>query len=180
MRIFIALRIPTDPSLNGPIEELSSAGGMRTYGPTGLHITLSFIGEIEEKRTSDIVDALTEAAKGISQFNITLKGMSSFPGKNGPRIVWIGTESDGILETLAERLAERLKAHDIEYDVVKFVPHITVGRALDGLGSSNVVSVIEKYSETEFFKFVCDKLTVYSSELRPGGPIHKAISHVML
>ena len=153
---------------------------MKVYGPGGLHITLSFIGEIEEERTSDIVDALTEAVKGIDPFDVTLKGMGSFPGKNGPRIAWIGTESKGVLEKLVEGLVDRLKTYDIELDTKKFVPHITVGRARNGLGSSTVEPVIDKYSETEFFKFVCDELTVYSSELRPEGPVHKAISHVML
>jgi 2'-5' RNA ligase len=180
MRTFIALKIPNDVSLNRPIEELSSIGGMKVYGPNGLHITLSFIGEIEEERTSDILDSLNEATKDLGPFDITLKNMGSFPGKNGPRIVWLGTESKGIIEALAERLADRLKVHNVEYDNKKFVPHITVGRARDGLGSSTAEPVIEKYSDTKFFNFVCDKITIYSSELRPEGPIHKAISHVML
>lgn len=179
MRVFIALKIPTDPSLIGPIEELSSIGGMKVYG-AGLHITLSFIGEIEDGRTSDIVNALTEAAEGIGPFDITLEKMGSFPGKNGPRIVWIGTYSNGIIEALTEKLSERLKALGVEHDVKKFVPHITVGRTRDGFGSPLATDVIEKYGDTEFFKFVCDKLTVYSSELRPEGPIHRAISHVTL
>ena len=179
MRAFIALKIPNDESLVGPIGELSSAG-MKVYGPKGLHITLSFIGEIEEGRASDIVEVLTEATKGTGPFDINLRGMGSFPGKNGPRIAWIGAESGGFLEKLAERLSESLKVHNIEHDFKKFVPHITVGRARDILGSSTVEPVIDKYSRTEFFKFSCNELILYSSELRPEGPIHKAISHVML
>lgn len=180
MRAFIALKIPEDPSLIGPIEELSSVGGMRVYGHKGLHITLSFIGEIEEARMPDIVNALTEAAEGIGPFDITLRGMGSFPGKNGPRIAWIGTRSNGVLEMLVEKLLDRLKAYEVEHDIKKFVPHITVGRASDGLGSPTAGSIVNNYSETEFFEFICDKLTIYSSELRPEGPIHKAISHITL
>lgn len=180
MRIFIALKIPEDPSLMGPIEELSSIGGMKTYGHKGLHITLSFIGEIEETRVPDIVKALTEAADGVGPFRITLKGMGSFPGKNGPRIAWIGIGSKGILETLVEKLLDCLKTYEVEHDVKQFIPHITVGRARDGLGSPTAGPVINKYEGKEFFGFVCDKLTIYSSELRPEGPIHKAISHVLL
>ena len=78
MRAFIALKIPNDESLVGPIGELSSAG-MKVYGPKGLHITLSFIGEIEEGRASDIVEVLTEATKGTGPFDINLRGMGSFP-----------------------------------------------------------------------------------------------------
>lgn len=180
MRTFIAIRIPEHPSLAEPLLKLKSTKEMRTYGPKGLHLTLCFIGDIAENEVSDVTDALNEAAEGLNSFNVSVKGMGTFPGRSGPRVLWVGAESDGILETLTKNISDNLNKREIYHDGKKFVPHITVGRSKDINGSLTAKEIAEENGDKEFFVFPCDKITVYSSELRPEGPVHKAIYEKIL
>ncbi len=175
MRTFIALRIPEDKSLAEPVSLLKSERKMKTYGPGGLHITLCFIGDVAEDELRDVIDALDKAADGLSPFNISVKGMGTFPGKKGPRILWVGAESDGVLEKLAKDISDNLLERNISHDRKKFNPHITVGRSKDIDGSESAGKIAEENKDREFFAFECDRITVYSSELRPEGPIHKSV-----
>ncbi len=180
MRAFVAIKIPEDGSLSKPVMELSSTGDMKVYGPKGLHLTLCFIGDIGEEHTEDMTDAIREAVEGTGPFDISIRGMGSFPGRKGPRIAWIGAESGGILEGLAERIANNMDDKGVGHDLKKFVPHITIGRARDFNGSQSASDIISKYEDTEFFTYECDRIILYNSELRPEGAAYRILSEVSL
>lgn len=180
MRAFVAIRIPEVESLSKPVRELSSAGDMKTYGPGGLHLTLCFIGEIGEGYVDDMTDAIKEAAEGVDPFTISIRGMGSFPGRKGPRIAWVGAGSNGILESLSERITDNLDAKGVGHDLKKFVPHITIGRARDFNGSPSASRIIEEYGKTEFLTYDCDRVSLYNSELQPEGATYSIVSEVLL
>ncbi len=175
MRTFIAIRIPENRSLAEPISLLKSEKKMKTYGPDGLHLTLCFIGEITEEESKGVVCALDKTAEGLNSFEVSVKGMGTFPGRNGPRVLWIGADSHGVLEKLADDISDNLSERNISHDRKKFVPHITVGRSRDINGSELAGKISEENKDREFFVFKCDKVTVYRSVLKPEGPVYKAI-----
>jgi 2'-5' RNA ligase len=180
MRAFVAVKVPGGPSLSRPLGGLSAAGGLRVYGTGDLHITLSFIGEIEQERLRDVSDAVGRAVRGIGPFEITVGRMGSFPGRSGPRIVWAGAWSGGRLEMLAERISAELDEGGIGHDRKKFVPHITLARARDERGAPSASSVIERYKESDLLRFSCKKVTVFGSELTPSGAVHTPVSEICL
>lgn len=180
VRAFVAVRIPNESALSRPLEALSTAGGMRMNSAGGLHITLSFIGDLEDRMLPDVSEAVSDAARDIGPFDIAVKGMGSFPGKNGPRIVWIGARSGGNLERLAERTSDELDGKEIDHDRKEFIPHITVARSRDGRGAPGAVPIIEKYRDFEFFTFECRNLTVFSSNLTPSGAVHTPVLDIFL
>jgi len=180
MRTFIAVRIPEHPSLAEPVLKLKSTNEMKTYGPKGLHLTLCFIGDIAESEVQDVIDALNEATDGLNSFDVSVRGMGTFPGRVGARVLWIGAESKGVLETLSEKISDNLNKKGIYHDGRKFVPHVTVGRSKDINGSVTAKEIAEENENREFFSFSCDKITVYSSELRPEGPVHRSIYEKIL
>ena len=87
MRTFIAVRIPEHPSLAEPVLKLKSTNEMKTYGPKGLHLTLCFIGDIAESEVRDVIDALNEATDGLNSFDVSVRGMGTFPGRVGARVL---------------------------------------------------------------------------------------------
>ncbi|MEA4977811.1 MAG: RNA 2',3'-cyclic phosphodiesterase [Methanomassiliicoccaceae archaeon] len=180
MRAFVAVKIPDRPSLIRPFKGLSADGGMKIYGTGDLHITLSFIGEIEDGRLSDVTEAVERAARGIGPFEIEVGGLGSFQGRWGPRTVWAGAGSGGNLEKLAERISEELDKKGIGHDRKKFVPHITLARFRDGRGAPSASSVIERYEGGDSFTFTCKNITIFSSELGPSGAVHTPVSEIFL
>lgn len=175
MRTFIAIRIPENQSLAEPVSLLKSERKMKTYGPGGLHLTLCFIGNITEDEAKEVIGAVDDATEGLEPFNVSVRGMGTFPGRKGPRILWVGAESGGVLEKLAGDISAGLSERNISHDRKKFTPHITVGRSKDINGSELAGKIAEENKDREFFSFPCDKVTVYSSVLKPEGPVYKAV-----
>lgn len=180
MRVFIAIKIPQDSSLRGPLDKLRNAGGMRVYDSRTLHLTLRFIGEVKEELVPEIIEAVTKAAEGMNPIPVRLKGMGSFPEKGAPRIVWIGASSGGELEKLAERIFAELKARKIPFDRKRFVPHITVARARGDKGSPKSSEIISEFRDAQFFSFVCNDIILYKSELGEKGAVHTILHETFL
>ena len=57
-------------------------GGMRPVSMDIVHVTLKFLGETDEAAVPKIIEAMEKAAKGVTPFDIELKGMGSFQGKH--------------------------------------------------------------------------------------------------
>lgn len=180
MRAFVAVKVPDRPLLIWPFKGLSADGGMKIYGTGDLHITLSFIGEIERGRLSDVTEAVARAAHGTGPFEIKVGGLGSFQGRRGPRTVWVGAESGGNLEKLAERISEELDGKGIGHDRKKFIPHITLARFRNERGAPSASSLIERYEGDDSFTFTCRKITIFSSELGPSGAVHTPLSEIPL
>ena len=57
-----------------------------------IHITLAFLGDTEESVVKDLTMMLQEKCKGLTQFELILKGTGVFRNFFDPRIIWIGME----------------------------------------------------------------------------------------
>lgn len=92
------------------------------------HLTLSFLGNIDEKKITEIIPILNNSVKKISSFKIKLENIGIFPNLQNPRIFWIGI-SNGTKELiyLQNIIAKELENIGFEKEK-KFVPHITFGR----------------------------------------------------
>ena len=60
--------------------------------PDNIHITLSFLGDTEERWIKDINSMLKKNVKDSGRFELVIKGSGVFRNVNDPRIIWIGIE----------------------------------------------------------------------------------------
>ena len=82
--------------------------------PEGVHLTLKFLGDVEEKKVAELGDALAEGLKGETPFTLQAKGIGTFPTPKAPRVVWLGVEGEvARLSALAEKVEERLRRFKI-------------------------------------------------------------------
>ena len=98
LRCFIAISLPEElkAKISGIQEKLKAAGADVSWTrPEGMHLTLKFFGEIEDKRIPKIEKALDTAVDGISAFSLSVSGMGTFPDMRRPRVIWIGLKEDG-------------------------------------------------------------------------------------
>ena len=124
-RLFIAIDPPA------PIREqlaLLCCGlpDARWTAPDQLHLTLSFIGEVDGATFLDIRDDL--AAIAAAPFTLRLQGVGFFPPRGQPRIIWAGVERCEPLMTLQRKIVTRLLRLGIELENRKYAPHITLAR----------------------------------------------------
>ena len=94
--MFIALDLPA--GLKEEISLLQEAlrskapKGIRWVRPEGVHLTLKFLGWIEEERTGTIEKVLRREALQEKAFDLRLTGLGCFPHRRSPRVIWVGVE----------------------------------------------------------------------------------------
>lgn len=122
LRLFTGIRIPT--SLHDRLEAMQSGvPGAKWVAPENFHITLNFIGDVEENRLEDLHDILAEI--GGTPFPVTLSGTGSF-GSKAPKVLWAGLEPSPDLEALQKKIVRRLDRGGFPIDARKYSPHVTL------------------------------------------------------
>ena len=121
MRLFAAIQPPPDflSALADLQERLREAGVTGKYrDPSGLHMTLAFIGEWPE----DVTEILPKVRR---PFPVTLSRPGIFPEAN---VLWAGVEPSEELDLLAKQVRHCLADAGIPFDRKRFNPHITLAR----------------------------------------------------
>jgi 2'-5' RNA ligase len=126
-RLFIGLEIPETWA-----EELSmlrgGLPGARWIDPENYHMTLRFIGDVDDALAGDIASLLGQIRRRA--FELRLDGLSSFGGRKPRAVVASATPSPAMMELQAEleRLMQRV---GLEPEGRKFTPHVTLARLRD-------------------------------------------------
>ncbi|MCM8807083.1 MAG: RNA 2',3'-cyclic phosphodiesterase [Candidatus Omnitrophica bacterium] len=176
MRIFIGIEIPENlrENLKEIIEKIKKIRESKPVKIENLHITLKFLGEIEEKKISLIKEKLKICSSNFKSFNVEIKGLGSFPSEKNLRVLWIGVEDDGLLKKLKNKIEEELKEFGFEEEK-EFISHITIARFKSVPNLNFIREIKEKYKDFSFGKFLVKDFHLYESKLTPEGPIYKKI-----
>jgi 2'-5' RNA ligase len=145
-----------------------------------LHVTLRFLGSVEEGALPDVREALEEAAEGTAPFTVTLGGLGGFPSPRAPRVIWAGVATGGeALAALYGRLETALARRAIPPEERPFHAHVTLGRAREPRGAGALGTVLEERREA-FGEVVVDAIHLMRSELDPSGARYSVLARVPL
>lgn len=168
IRLFIAIDIPENirREVQGMGRSIPKA---RAVPEDQLHLTLKFIGEVENSRLLDIDDALN----GINQqpFSLRLHGVGTFPPRGAPRVLWVGVTPAENTFVLRNSIERALSDIGIPRGKKKHTPHITLAR----LRNSPVRQLHQFLAGNAFFQspdFTVESFILYSSRLTDKGAIH--------
>ena len=142
-----------------------------------LHLTLKFIGEVEDHLVENIADEISFISE-FKAFNCTLSNFGFFYSGKIPKILWLGLRINEEIFDLTRRLNEKLIKFDIPKEKRKFVPHLTIMRVKKKL-NTNFINSFEncKLPETEF---KTDSVSLIKSELHPDGSKYTKIKNYRL
>ncbi len=177
IRVFISVPVK-DPSVLEPV--LSDVGGIRNVKASPLsqmHITMRFIGDVDDGKVKRIRKAVEDAVIGEHRFEVRLRGAGCFPNRKRPSVVWIGVEPEDVLKRISDRISENLRASNVSFDEKPFKGHITIGRCK---GPADVEGFLGRYEGNEFHSFTCDSILVMRSELSPAGAKHTVLERIEL
>lgn len=144
IRTFIALETPpwVRQVLAQTIGQLREAipSGVRWQAPTGIHLTLKFLGNVDSRRVDDLLRAMADSAQGSPPFQLSLAGLGAFPNQRQPRVLWVGLAGDlQSLQRLHEKLEEevqKLSPTSPSRESRPFHPHLTLGRVRGGVSQT--------------------------------------------
>ena len=144
---------------------------IRWVKPQGFHLTFRFLGNIESTRVAPILTALRAAARLHPQFRVRTQGLGAFPSLTRPRVLWARLSGDGLQE-LHTKIEAALSSCGFPPEGRAFRPHITLGRVRSPRDWNPVLEGIKAYLQYDFGESPIDKVTLYQSDLGPGGAVY--------
>lgn len=167
VRTFVAIELPGDLKEKiGVFEkEIEKFLPLRFVAPKNLHLTLFFLGEMEETKLPEVIEAVKAGAKDIKSFYLLLGKPEFFT--HG---LWfeVGGQVE-VLEKLYQQISKELKTRNFELETRPFSAHITIGRARKRIKRIESIKSIKSVQG----KFKVDSVTIFTSELKPEGPIYQ-------
>ncbi len=122
MRNFIAIEPPEE--IKEHLASLKIDLPARWTSKENIHLTLFFIGQLDEELIEGIKSALKMAVKKSERFNLEVNGLTYAPPKSRPpKMIWAVIEDSELLKELKKRICEALGRESGE-----FLPHMTLAR----------------------------------------------------
>lgn len=180
IRAFVAVNL--DPTLKealaGIQERLKATrADVGWVKPENLHLTLKFLGQVEEARLEPISEAVASAACGYGSFRLTLGGLGAFPQPRAARVVWIGVpEGADLLAGLHARLEEKLEALGFPRETRPFSAHLTLGRVRGPGRREQLATALISTPVGLLGEMVIERIHLMKSDLRREGPRYSALN----
>ncbi len=169
-RLFVALDLPSEIKMS--LEPLAGGlGDVRWTGADQQHLTLRFIGEVDNGTAHDVADALA-LVPGMP-FELQLKGIGHFPPRGEPRIIWAGIAKNRELKGLKKRIDKVLKQAGLPADPQNYSPHVTLARMRRPPNQAELAAYLMRHSLYESAPFAVSGFYLYSSWLQPEGPTYQ-------
>ena len=151
VRAFIAIGLPVDS--REAIEKISASSAARISGvrwvpPENFHLTLKFLGDVEEAVIPDIQSILNQVTPRYLPITCRFGNLGVFPKHQRTRIIWLGvTEGSDQLAKLADDLSIELSHLGFKSEKRKYTPHLTLGRVKKGVGTAQLKDILREEEE---------------------------------
>lgn len=185
IRTFICIELPEhERERLGAIQTRLKRHNARVSwtAPGNIHLTLAFLGDVEETQIPEIVDAVRSACERVEPFDLHLEGAGAFPALTRPRVFWAGVRGEIVsLAELHTRIARALEPLGFERDRRGFKPHLTLGRTKDDRERATA-AVARDLADARLAgeSFHVDEVIVMRSELNPTGARYTPLARVAL
>jgi len=184
MRIFISVELPDEikNKIAKLIDKLKKTDAkVKWVKPENLHITLKFLGWVDDSKIDEIINLTTKAAAQTKSFKAKFVSIGSFPEGRKPRVVWVGTAEGGDeLCSIAQALEETFGKAGYKTETRAFKSHITIGRVKESKVLDKLVKEISGLKSTAFGEMSVNSINIMKSTLRRDGPIYEILKGVKL
>jgi 2'-5' RNA ligase len=180
MRTFIAIDI--DPAIKATLADFIrrlrkiNDKDVSWSGPDAFHLTLKFLGEVDESRLEAVKEALAVRLAGAKAFPLVLKGTGAFPQSGRLiRVLWAGVFEQPTLMDLQREVEFAMTGLGFPPESPSFHPHLTLGRVRSALRLREVLDELERYKYSDFGQMTASRVTLFQSQLRPSGAVYSAL-----
>ncbi|MGB7024494.1 MAG: RNA 2',3'-cyclic phosphodiesterase [Candidatus Acidiferrales bacterium] len=178
MRLFVALDVPdeTRRALGETIRRFENiCRAARWMRAESIHVTLKFIGHVEETQLPAIKDSLAKVNLS-TPIEIAFRNFGFFPNERRPRVFWLGIESGPNLAELAASISSALEPIGIPREDRTFRPHLTLARFKTEKGLPKLREIVVPLADQSFGSTVATQFHLYESLLNPSGAVHTKLA----
>lgn len=181
MRLFVAFDLPeaVRKALGELIRRLKQdCPTARWVRLEGIHITVKFIGHIEDKKLDEICAALAPI-RSEQPVEMEFRGLGFFPNDRRPRVVWCGVKASANLAPLSSDIEQALEPLGIPRESRDFTPHLTLARLESAKDPRtqvrNLVHTATELADKSFGSARATKFYLYESVLKRSGAEYKRL-----
>ncbi|MBI2933255.1 MAG: RNA 2',3'-cyclic phosphodiesterase [Planctomycetes bacterium] len=176
MRVFVAVAIDEliKDELARTIERLRRSGAdVNWVVRENLHLTIKFLGWVEDEPLGRLRDTLRLEAARFSPMELEFHGLGRFPPRGTPRVVWAGCRGD--LAGLAGAIDRAAASIGVPAETRSFAAHLTLGRVKSAGGARDLTNQIAACAGTVFGKQTVRGVALVKSTLTANGPIYDVV-----
>lgn len=165
-RLFVAVEVPARvrDAIEAATEPLRRRQpDARWVDPSAFHLTLAFVGWVDDEGARAVADACADAAAAVGSFDVAVTGRA---GTFGRGVLWAEVADSPELEDLAGAVRRAMVERDLLVEERPFHAHLTLARA--GRGARIRPGLAEAY-ESPRLSWGVERLVVMRSRLRRGG-----------
>lgn len=180
IRSFIAIELP--PLIRHEIEAIqsrlkSSGSDVRWARPEGVHLTLKFLGQVEQERVPEVSTVIERCCTAHPPFVLAVGSLGAFPNERNPKVVWVGVTDDaGYLVKLQQRLERELSKIGFKEEKRAFSPHLTLGRVKSPKKKRELAQQLEDLRACACGTFEAKEICLFKSDLTPGGAVYTKLT----
>lgn len=164
-------------------EELAEiAGDVKWVEPENLHITLLFLGEVDQREIIDLCRAAQGAVAELPAFTMSVTGAGCFPNARRPRTLWVGV-GVGVQEVCAVHDAIEkplLEMGSYRRETRGYVPHVTLGRVRGEQAHHDLAKALARHKSWGAGEVQVRDVQIMTSDLTPDGPIYTVAGRAKL
>ena len=188
MRAFIAIDLPETVRTalrqqQAELKELLAAANptkpkqdseIQWTNPAGIHLTLKFLGEINDAQVQQVNEALS-GLEPFKEFSVEVRGFGFFPSAHRPRVLWAGIAAPPELALLEQRVEECMEKIGFEREQRDFNPHLTLARFKAPRPRPALNATVERHITLSLGSFAVSEFFLFESKLSPRGAEYRRI-----
>jgi len=163
-RLFTALEIPREIAFSLSMLR-GGLPGARWIDPENYHLTLRFIGDVDDVLAHEIASLLDQVDRRA--FELRFDRLASFGGRR-PRAVIAAAAPVAPLVELQAELERLMQRMGLEPEGRKFTPHVTLARLRDS-SSHQVADYLSARGPVPVSPFPVSRFVLFSSKNSVGG-----------
>ena len=172
-RLFVAFR-PRPVICEGLLRLMEGVPGARWQSEDLLHVTLRYIGDVDQHRAEDV--ALAVQGLRFSPVELWLSGVGSFDHKDQSRPIWAGVAPATPLANLHKKVDHALVRSGLPPEGRAYIPHVTLARF--GKEKADVAPWLNAHAEFRSDPFILDHLALFESHISRDGPRYEEVMRV--
>ena len=177
MRLFIGIRI--SPGITREIQIVQDrlkekVKEARIVSCANMHVTLKFLGHVDENQVDEISRKLQIVAQNFNPFRIKVMEIGKFPDGKKVRILWAGIQSGNKLSALNKQIEENMDQIGFSKEN-RFKEHITIARFKSMPAVSMIEALQEKYGNIVFGETEITYFELIQSMLNSGETVYKTL-----
>ncbi|MGY0694745.1 RNA 2',3'-cyclic phosphodiesterase [Virgibacillus sp. FSP13] len=143
-----------------------------------LHITLKFLGPVEEATIHSIQNALRNI-ESFPQFSLEVGGIGLFGNPKGPRILWVGVTKNKALTLFHQKIESSMEEYGFKPEQRAYHPHITLAKKWNGPLDEKKILGLKDLFKSEHYLLTVNEVILY--QIFPKqDPKYKVVSRYNL